>query len=186
VGRSYLSRYSNGPVKQTYRQLKKFFGYLKNRFFNQKVSNIKVAITEMYPRISSELVADPLESEGISRAHFGNHCSKWSYKRSTCRTGNKILLIITLLRLLAFCILFECLLLSKSVIVIFFYTWKILSVYSGIKGFTHIRKPRQHSNIITFIWINTEVSKNEDMWSLIKENTVSTFWESLIFFLNLL
>jgi len=37
------------------------------------VSNIKMAIREMYPRISWELVADTL---GFAE----HHCSRWSYK----------------------------------------------------------------------------------------------------------
>ena len=62
---SYLIRCSKGHTKLTHRQLKKFLELLstEHRSFNLKKSvNFKVAITEMFPRIPQELVAEPLVS----------------------------------------------------------------------------------------------------------------------------
>ena len=102
----------------------------------------------------------------ISRVHLPSFVNKLPKYLKHSTFSSSWLLIITLWRLFPSYVLFKCLLFSKYLIVIFFYTWKILCVYSGIKGFIHTRKPKQHSNIITVIWINTRVSMK-------RENVVS-------------
>jgi len=61
---SFLIWNSNGHPKQTYHQLKKLHDYFNKTLFLslKKKTNFKVAITEKYPRIPCELVADPLGS----------------------------------------------------------------------------------------------------------------------------